>query len=191
MTTAPNDGEKRRAVVYLRVSTTSQVGGGYGLEAQCHQVEHFCRDHSLGLVGLHIDVASGRQTDTSNGRIAAVNASQYGIANMLVVNALDRMRRSMGDRAKSAADAAASPTGSAPLNEFPGQELRVADHHVVARIDLDQGLDSAKSRDAVVLGSSRQGTVTSGQDPRARNIDWQTAAVDSLSRYGNRFGVKP
>lgn len=105
MTTASNSGEKRRAIGYLRVSTTRQAENGYGIEAQRHQVEQFCRDHDLDLVGLHIDVASGRKTDKLYGRIAAVSAIQYGIANVLVVNTLDRSSRSMADGARLVADA--------------------------------------------------------------------------------------
>ena len=107
MNTARRTVEKRRAIGYLRVSTTRQAENGYGIEAQRHQVEQFCRDHDLDLVGLHIDVASGRKTDKLYGRIAAVSAIQHGIANVLVVNTLDRSSRSMADGAKLVADAKA------------------------------------------------------------------------------------
>lgn len=50
---------------------------------------------------------SGRKTDKLYGRIAAVSAIQAGIANVLVVNTLDRSSRSMADGAKLVADAKA------------------------------------------------------------------------------------
>lgn len=96
-----------RAIGYIRVSTNRQADNGYGLEVQRDQVEQYCRDHDLDLVGLHVDVMSGRRTDKLYGRIAAVSAIQAGIANVLVVNTLDRSSRSMADGAKLVADAKA------------------------------------------------------------------------------------
>ncbi|WP_210687359.1 recombinase family protein [Mycolicibacterium sp. GESEQ-9] len=98
-------GTAPRAIGYIRVSTNRQAENGYGLEAQRDQVEQFCRDHGLQLVGLHMDVMSGRKADKLYGRIAAVAAIQAGIANVLVVNTLDRSSRSMADGAKLIADA--------------------------------------------------------------------------------------
>jgi DNA invertase Pin-like site-specific DNA recombinase len=94
-----------RAIGYLRVSTNRQAENGYGLEAQRDQVEQFCAANGLELVGLHVDVMSGRKTDKLYGRIAAVSAIQAGIPNVLVVNTLDRSSRSMADGAKLVADA--------------------------------------------------------------------------------------
>ncbi|WP_083198657.1 recombinase family protein [Mycobacterium malmoense] len=96
-----------RAIGYLRVSTNRQAENGYGLAAQREQVEQFCAANGLELVGMHIDVMSGRKTDKLYGRIAAVSAIQAGIANVLVVNTLDRSSRSMADGAKLVADAKA------------------------------------------------------------------------------------
>ncbi|ORB73715.1 recombinase family protein [Mycobacterium scrofulaceum] len=96
-----------RAIGYLRVSTNRQAENGYGLEAQRDQVEQFCAANGFELVGLHVDVMSGRKTDKLYGRIAAVTAIQAGIANVLVVNTLDRSSRSMADGAKLVADAKA------------------------------------------------------------------------------------
>lgn len=107
MTTANATSRTPRAIGYLRVSTSRQAEGGYGLEAQRDQVEQFCAANGFDLVGLHIDVMSGRRTDKLYGRIAAVAAIQAGIANVLVVNTLDRSSRSMADGAKLVADAKA------------------------------------------------------------------------------------
>lgn len=103
----PTPAPKARAIGYIRVSTNRQADNGYGLAAQRDQVEQYCRDHDLDLVGLHVDVMSGRRTDKLYGRIAAVAAIQAGVANVLVVNTLDRSSRSMADGAKLVADAKA------------------------------------------------------------------------------------
>jgi hypothetical protein len=48
---------------------------------------------------------SGKRTDKLYGRIAAITAIRTGMANVLVVNTLDRSSRSMADGAKLVADA--------------------------------------------------------------------------------------
>lgn len=107
MSTANAGWQAPRAIGYLRVSTNRQAENGYGLEAQRDQVEQFCTANGFELVGLHVDVMSGRKADKLYGRIAAVTVIQAGIANVLVVNTLDRSSRSMADGAKLVADAKA------------------------------------------------------------------------------------
>ncbi|MCT7361266.1 resolvase [Mycolicibacterium llatzerense] len=50
---------------------------------------------------------SGKKSDKLYGRIAAIAAIRSGVANVLVVNTLDRSSRSMADGAKLVADAKA------------------------------------------------------------------------------------
>ena len=94
-----------KAIGYIRVSTNRQAENGYGLDAQRDQIQRFCESNGLELVALIPDVMSGKRTDKLYGRIAAVTAIQSGIANVLVVNTLDRSSRSMADGAKLVADA--------------------------------------------------------------------------------------
>lgn len=96
-----------KAIGYIRVSTNRQAENGYGLEAQREQIQRFCDTNGLQLVALIPDVMSGKRTDKLYGRIAAITAIRQGIANVLVVNTLDRSSRSMADGAKFVADAKA------------------------------------------------------------------------------------
>lgn len=96
-----------KAIGYIRVSTNRQADNGYGLEVQRDQIERFCADNGLQLVALIPDVMSGKRTDKLFGRIAAITAIRTGMANVLVVNTLDRSSRSMADGAKLVADAKA------------------------------------------------------------------------------------
>jgi DNA invertase Pin-like site-specific DNA recombinase len=96
---------KPKAVGYIRVSTNRQADNGYGLDAQREQITRFCVDNGLELVALIPDVMSGKRTDKLYGRIAAITAIRTGMANVLVVNTLDRSSRSMADGAKLVADA--------------------------------------------------------------------------------------
>lgn len=94
--TKPNTGPPR-AIGYVRVSTKDQGEYGYGLEAQAHQLETYCAANNLNLVAVIPDVMSGKKTDKLYGRIAAIAAIRAGLANVLVINALDRASRSTLD----------------------------------------------------------------------------------------------
>lgn len=100
-----NTDARPRAIGYARVSTNRQAGNGYGLEAQRAEIQKYCDAHGFDLVALHTDVMSGKKTEKLYGRIAAVMAIQAGVANVLVINALDRSSRSMADGAKLVSDA--------------------------------------------------------------------------------------
>ncbi|WP_074133068.1 recombinase family protein [Mycolicibacterium houstonense] len=99
--------DNTKAIGYIRVSTNRQADNGYGLEAQTDQIERYCADNGLQLVALIPDVMSGKRSDKLYGRIAAITAIRTGMANVLVVNTLDRSSRSMADGAKLVADAKA------------------------------------------------------------------------------------
>ncbi len=94
-----------KAPGYIRISTNRQADSGYGLEAQTQQIQRYCQAQGLELVALIPDVMSGKRTDKLYGRIAAITAIRTGMANVLVVNTLDRSSRSMADGAKLVADA--------------------------------------------------------------------------------------
>lgn len=100
-----NTATRPKAIGYIRVSTNRQAENGYGLEAQREQIRGYCRAQGLELVALIPDVMSGKRTDKLYGRIAAITAIRTGMANVLVVNTLDRSSRSMADGAKLVADA--------------------------------------------------------------------------------------
>lgn len=100
-----NTATRPKAVGYIRVSTNRQAENGYGLEAQSEQIRGYCQAQGLELVALIPDVMSGKRTDKLYGRIAAITAIRTGMANVLVVNTLDRSSRSMADGAKLVADA--------------------------------------------------------------------------------------
>jgi DNA invertase Pin-like site-specific DNA recombinase len=94
--TKPNNGSPK-AIGYIRVSTKDQGENGYGLEAQTHQLETYCDANGLNLVAVIPDVMSARKTDKLYGRIAAVAAIRAGLANVLMINALDRVSRNTLD----------------------------------------------------------------------------------------------
>src|ERR1700694_2074879 len=86
-----------KAIGYVRVSTKDQGESGFGLEAQAHQLETYCAANGFDLLAVVPDVMSGRKTDKLYGRLAAVAAIRAGLANVLVINAVDRASRSTLD----------------------------------------------------------------------------------------------
>ncbi len=94
-----------KAIGYVRVSTNRQAENGFGLEAQKRQLEHFCAANGYELVSVIPDVMSGKKASKLYGRAAAVAAIRAGIANVLLVNALDRASRSTLDGLQLVKDA--------------------------------------------------------------------------------------
>lgn len=93
MTKAGKPSLRPKAIGYVRVSTNRQADNGYSLDAQRDRLESFCKENGYELVSVIPDVMSGRKTDKLYGRAAAVAAIQAGIADVLLLNALDRATR--------------------------------------------------------------------------------------------------
>ena len=84
---------------YCRVSTDKQ-GNGHGLGAQHSALEHFCAQHGHELLTVTSDVVSGAASDRMYGREVAISAIESGVADALLVRALDRATRDQEDAAK-------------------------------------------------------------------------------------------
>jgi DNA invertase Pin-like site-specific DNA recombinase len=93
VTKAAKQSPARKAIGYIRVSTNRQADNGYGLDAQKDRLESYCSANGLDLVSVIPDVMSGRKTDKLYGRAAAIAAIKAGIADVLLLNALDRATR--------------------------------------------------------------------------------------------------
>ncbi|WP_278313741.1 recombinase family protein [Lolliginicoccus levis] len=94
-TTAP-----LRVIGYVRVSTQQQGAHGHGLAAQRHALEHWCAANGHELLTVITDVVGGTRTDKMHGRQVAIAAIESGVADALLVRALDRATRDQEDAAK-------------------------------------------------------------------------------------------
>jgi DNA invertase Pin-like site-specific DNA recombinase len=86
-------GEVRKAVGYIRVSTDMQATDGLSLDAQTSAIEQFCSMYGLRLEQIHRDVLSGGKSDRP-GLQAALRDLQRGV-DVLVVLKFDRLSRSI------------------------------------------------------------------------------------------------
>ena len=86
----------RRALGYLRVSTSEQADSGLSLEAQERRIRAYCVANDMELVELHSDVASGGNMDRPELQ-RALAALKAGEADVLVILRLDRLSRSTRD----------------------------------------------------------------------------------------------
>lgn len=86
-----------RAIGYVRVSTNRQADNGLSLRAQTEDIERYCAANDLELLTVIPDVMSTRKTHKMYGRMAAVAAIEAGLADVLVVKALDRASRDTVD----------------------------------------------------------------------------------------------
>lgn len=88
-----------RVIGYCRVSTDKQ-SRQYGLGAQSDALQQYCQEHGYELLTITMDVASGSASDCMHGREIAVTALEAGVADALLVRALDRATRDQEDAAK-------------------------------------------------------------------------------------------
>jgi DNA invertase Pin-like site-specific DNA recombinase len=86
----------KKAIGYVRVSTTEQVEG-FGLSVQEEAVRGFCRQHGLRLVGIERDegISGGNGLDSRQGLARALAALESSDADVLVVKRLDRLARDL------------------------------------------------------------------------------------------------
>lgn len=86
----------KRAIGYVRVSTTEQVEG-FGLAVQEQAVRDYCRQHQFRLVGIESDegVSGANGLDTRLGLARALATLESGDADVLVVKRLDRLARDL------------------------------------------------------------------------------------------------
>jgi DNA invertase Pin-like site-specific DNA recombinase len=95
-----SDNTTLRVIGYARVSTAKQSDQGHGLGAQSAALEHFCVAHGHELLTVTSDVVSGTASDRMYGREVAIAAIESGVADALLVRALDRATRDQEDAAK-------------------------------------------------------------------------------------------
>jgi DNA invertase Pin-like site-specific DNA recombinase len=143
-----------KAIGYIRVSTSRQAESGYSLDAQRDSIERFCAANGLELVALIPDVMSGT-SDKLYGRIAAVSAIQAGIANVLVVNMLDRSTRNMADGAKLVADA--------KLEGWRIVGLDGTDSNTVSQLTAHARLPVAEEERELISKRTKQGLIKARQ----------------------------
>lgn len=89
-----------RIIGYVRVSTKDQGDEGYGLAAQRESLERWCIAHGHELLTVTMDVVSGAKADQMHGRAVAIAAIETGVADALLVRALDRASRDQEDSAQ-------------------------------------------------------------------------------------------
>ena len=95
------DARPLRVIGYCRVSTDKQRDKGHGLGAQHEALERFCQQHGHELLTVTSDVVSGSgQAERMYGRQVAIAAIESGVADALLVRALDRATRDQEDAAK-------------------------------------------------------------------------------------------
>lgn len=85
----------RRAVAYLRVSTSKQGASGLGIEAQRHAIARFAEAEGFTIISEHIETESGKGSDAIDRRpvLAAALAEARKARVPVLVAKLDRLSR--------------------------------------------------------------------------------------------------
>jgi DNA invertase Pin-like site-specific DNA recombinase len=94
------DDRPLRVIGYCRVSTARQGENGHGLGAQREVLERFCEQNGHELLTVTSDVVGGGESDRMYGRQVAIAAIEAGVADALLVRALDRATRDQLDHAR-------------------------------------------------------------------------------------------
>lgn len=83
------------AIAYYRVSKQRQGGSGLGIEAQRARVEQFARAEGFQLIGEHVDVETGKGSDSLDRRphLAQALAAARQARCPVIVAKLDRLSR--------------------------------------------------------------------------------------------------
>lgn len=89
-----------RVIGYCRVSTDKQGTRGHGLGAQREALARYCAERGYELLTVTNDVVSGSAADRMHGRAVAIAAIEAGVADALLVRALDRVTRDQEDAAR-------------------------------------------------------------------------------------------
>lgn len=87
-----------RVIGYARVSTNAQEKG-HGLGAQQDEMRRYCAANELQLLTVTYDVMSSGSVPKLHGRATAIAAIEAGLADALLVRALDRATRDQLDAA--------------------------------------------------------------------------------------------
>jgi DNA invertase Pin-like site-specific DNA recombinase len=105
---APDKGERGKAdthnlnglrvIGYARVSTQAQEKG-HGLGSQQDEMGRFCQSNEMQLITVTYDVMSSGSVPKLHGRACAIAAIEAGLADALLVRALDRATRDQLDAA--------------------------------------------------------------------------------------------
>ena len=83
----------KKAITYIRVSTSKQGRSGLGQDAQAEAIRSFCTLHSLDIVDTYSDIESGKNSDRSGLKEAIARAKKEKCP--VVVAKLDRLSRSV------------------------------------------------------------------------------------------------
>ncbi|MBF6210697.1 recombinase family protein [Nocardia puris] len=89
-----------KVIGYVRVSTKEQGESGLGLEAQREALAQWCAAHGHELLTVITDVIGGAKNDSMFGREVAIAAVESGVAQGLLIRALDRATRDQLDGAQ-------------------------------------------------------------------------------------------
>jgi site-specific DNA recombinase len=88
---------KRKAAVYLRVSTDEQVEDGSSLESQEARCRAMCVARGLEIAGIYADAGKSGGTLERPALAELRTAVQAGVVGVVVVYAVDRLSRSQRD----------------------------------------------------------------------------------------------
>jgi DNA invertase Pin-like site-specific DNA recombinase len=177
-----------RVIGYIRVSTKDQGKNGYGLGAQHDSLRQFCEQRGYELLTVTSDVVSGADSARMYGRDVAIAAIETGVADALLVRALDRVTRSQLDHAslfeRAQRNAWRLMDCDGADSGDPSQRLTADVRNAVAAEERRK--ISERTREG--LAKARQQGKTLGRPPQ---VVPDSALVKRIARMSARDGLSP
>lgn len=142
----------RRAVAYLRVSTSKQGASGLGIEAQRAAIARFAAAEGLSIIAEHIEIETGKGADALDRRpvLAAALAEARKVKVPVVVAKLDRLSRDVHFISGLMAERVPFIVAELGIDADPFML-----HLFAALSEKERAMISARTRDALAAAKAR------------------------------------
>lgn len=91
--------ENKRAIAYLRVSTSTQVEKGQGLDDQQKQIIDYCKSNNIDIIDTKIDAGISGTNENRNGLYEALDILENNEADYIIVRDIGRLWRDIYNQA--------------------------------------------------------------------------------------------
>ena len=149
----------KKAIGYIRVSTSDQADSGLGLEAQRTKITLYCELHGYELVEIYADEGiSGGALTGRDALTEALAAVSRGGVDFMIVAKLDRFTRSLRDMTNLVSDYFSDGAGLVSVSE--SFDTKTAQGELMMNIlgtfaQFERRMCSARTRDALAAKRAR------------------------------------
>lgn len=184
----------RRAVAYMRVSTSKQGASGLGIEAQRAAIARFCQAEGIEVLAEHLEVETGKGADALDRRpvLAAALAEARKAKVPVVVAKLDRLSRDVHFISGLMAERVPFIVAELGIDADPFML-----HLFAALSEKERHMISARTRDALAaakargvklgnpnIAKARASAIVTNQAKAAANAEAVLPIIEAIQKSG-------